>query len=573
MDDAKPFAHLLEAGWQALARGAWDEAHGAFAAALNQEESAEALEGLGWAAWWLNDIAETLRVRELAYRRYNERGDRRGAARMASGLAVDHFSRLGEHAVANGWLQRAHRLLNGLPPSPEHAMLAITEGHMAIMVEHDTATARRLGAEAATLAGSLGAVDLEMLAQALEGLARVGAGDIPAGMRLLDEATAAAVAGDMTDLDAITTTCCYLIHACDLVRDYERAAQWCNKVMQISARWSYRAMFSICRTHYARVLIWRGAWLEAERELLAATDDLAATFPAMAAEGIVCLAELRRNQGRLEEADALLKRLEAHPLRMRGSTPALLGQAALALDRGDPAAAVDLAERYLRSLPDQDGLQRVAGLELLTRARITRAQLDQASAAAAELRAIAAAVATEPLRASASVAEGLVAAAVGDCETARRRLEDAVDSFERSGAPFEAAQARLELGHVLHAAGRSAAAEREARVALKSFQQLGAAREAERAATLLCALEEPSPTQTAVAADPAGLTVRELEVLRLIAAGRSNQEIAAEIFLSVRTVERHISTIYGKIGVHGRVARANATAYALNHGLTQPRAT
>lgn len=567
--ESKQAADLLGTGWQALAQGAWEEAHAAFAAASSQGESAEALEGLGWAAWWLNDVAETFAARERAYRLYHDRDDRPAAARVATALAIDHFSRRGEHAVANGWIRRAHRLLDGLEPGPEHAALAIWEGHVAIMLEHDTATARGLGAEAAALARSLGAVDLEMLAQALEGFARASAGDVPAGMRLLDEATAAAVAGDMTDLDAIVTTCCYLIYACERVRDYERAAQWCDRVMQISARWSYRLMFSLCRTHYASVLIWRGAWLEAERELTAATEELSVTFPAMAVEGIVRLADLRRRQGRLEEADALLRRLDMHPLRMLGSKPALLGYAALALDRDDPATAADLAERFLRSIQAQDRLDQVAGLELLVRAQMALGEPRQASAAADALRSIADATATEPLFAAASFAEGLIAAA-SDHETARHRFEDAVDLFERSGAPFEAAQARLELSRALHALGRSAAAEREARATLGSLQHLGAAGEAERAAALLCELGAPARGPATVAPDPAGLTGRELEVLRLIAAGKSNQEIAAELFLSVRTVERHISTIYEKLGVGGKVARATATAYALRHDLTQP---
>ena len=187
-----------------------------------------------------------------------------------------------------------------------------------------------------------------MLAQASLGFAMVCEGDIAEGMRLLDEATAAAVAGEMTDPDAIVTTCCYLISACERVRDYDRAAQWCDRAIRLADRWSYRFMFAYCRTHYAGVLIWRGAWPEAEAELEAATGELAATFPAMAAEGIARLAELRRRQGRIEEAHALLDRLDTHPLRALGSKLALLGRAALALDRGDPTAAIDLAERFLR---------------------------------------------------------------------------------------------------------------------------------------------------------------------------------------------------------------------------------
>ena len=234
----RPVADLLNAGWAALARGAWEEARTTFEAALSREETAEALEGLGLAAWWLNDAPATFVARERAYRRYRERGDNRAAARVAIPLALDHFLRRGEPAVANGWFRRAHRLLDGLDPGPEHAMLANWEGYIALALRHDIATARQLGARARALALSLGSIDLEMPAQALEGLVLVHAGEVAEGMRLLDEATAAAVAGDMTDLDAIVTTCCYLISACECVRDYDRAAQWCNRVMQISARWS-----------------------------------------------------------------------------------------------------------------------------------------------------------------------------------------------------------------------------------------------------------------------------------------------------------------------------------------------
>src|SRR5919107_1547583 len=106
----------LTTGWQALATGAWEEARTAFETALRQGETAAALEGLGWAAWWLNDVPVTFDARERAYRRYREAADNQAAARMAVSLAADHFLRRGEHAIANGWFQRAHRLLAGLSP-------------------------------------------------------------------------------------------------------------------------------------------------------------------------------------------------------------------------------------------------------------------------------------------------------------------------------------------------------------------------------------------------------------------------------------------------------------------------
>jgi DNA-binding NarL/FixJ family response regulator len=556
---------LLAAGWQALAAGAWEDARASFGAALEQEETAPALEGLGWASWWLNDVAATFGARERAYRRYRERGDDRAAGRIAVSLAADHFLRRGEHAVASGWFQRAHRLLDGLDPCPEHAMLAIWESYVAAVFAHDPATARRLGEQARATARALGAVDLEMLAQASLGYATVCAGEVAQGMRLLDEATAAAVAGEMTDPDAIVTTCCYLISACERVRDFERAAQWCERAIALATRWSYRFMFAYCRSHYAGVLLWRGAWPAAEAELAAATGELAATFPAMAAEGIARLAELRRRQGRVAEAQALLDRLDADPLRAMGSKLALLGRAALALDRGDPTAAVAFGERYLRGVPAQDRVERVAGLELVARAQLAQGDLGRGARTVAELEEIAAAIATPPLRAAANAAAGALAMAAAEHEEARRCFEDAIDLYTASGAPFEAASARLDLVPVLAALGRTAAAAEEARAALAVFAELGAAGERKRATLLLhrlapgAAAELPSPPAPAPR-----LTPRELDILRLVARGLSDKEMASSLRLSEHTVHRHVANVLDKLDVPSRAA---AVARAAHHGL------
>ncbi len=185
--DAQQPADLLQSGWAALATGAWQDAYAAFTAANEQDHSAEAMEGLGFAAWWLNRVSTALGARIVAYRLYLERHDRRGAARVAVWLSMDYFTIRGEGAIANGCVQRAYRLLDGLEPGPEHALVASWDAHMAMMIEHDTVRAKRLYSEGAALARSLGAVDLEMLARAGEGFARVCEGEVVAGMRLLDE--------------------------------------------------------------------------------------------------------------------------------------------------------------------------------------------------------------------------------------------------------------------------------------------------------------------------------------------------------------------------------------------------
>jgi ATP/maltotriose-dependent transcriptional regulator MalT len=567
MNDApNQTANPLAAGWQALREGAWEDALAAFAAALRQEESAEALEGFGWAAWWLNDVAETFQARERAYHLYRDRADNRAAARMAIELAADHFLRRGEHAVANGWFQRAHHLLAGHESCAEHAMLGIWESYVAAVFQHDTATARRLGAHARDVAAALGEVDLEMLAQASLGFATVCEGEVDLGMRLLDEATAAAVTGEMTDPDAIVTTCCYLISACERVRDFDRAAQWCERALILSSRWSYRFMFAYCRTHYAGVLLWRGAWAEAEAELEAASGELGATFPAMAAEGIARLAELRRRQGRIAEAHALLDQLDTHPLRTMGSRLVMLGRAALALDRDDPSAAVDLAERFLRSVPAQDRVERIDGLDLLLRAQVALGDGTGASATLQRLVEVATDIATPPLLAVSNFARGIVAAAGGEHDEARRRLEDAVDLFDQGAAPYDAARARLELGRVLGLLGRTEAAAREIRAAFVALDQIGAAPERERAGALLERLEAGADDRDTdeTTAGTKRLTRREMEILRLVAQGQSDKEMAASLGLSEHTVHRHIANVLNKLDVPSRAA---AVARAARHGV------
>ena len=550
----RPIPELVQSGWASLAQGAWAEAHAYFTAAVEQAATAEVLEGLGFAAWWLNETDETFHVREEAYRRYHEQGDQRGAARVAVWLSMDHFTRRGEHAIANGWLHRAYRLLETLDSGPEQVLVRAWDAHMAILVEHDVARARQLAAEAGALARSLGIVDLAMLAQACEGFARVCAGDISTGMRLLDEATLAAVAGEMTDVDAMTMTCCYLIYACERVGDVERAAQWCDKLRQIAADWSYHAMFAFCRTHYAGVLIARGEWAQAEDELTAATAVLDATHPALAVEGIVRLAELRRLQGRFAEAAALFARLDEHPLRMLGSTPALLGRAALALDQGDPVMAIDLAERYLRAVSAEDRVARVAGLELLVRAHAAHGDQDNAAQALRDVVAISTHVPALPVRGATSFSAGTVAVATGDYEEARRRFEDAVDLFGRSGARYEEARARLELASVLAGLGRIDTAAGEAARARDALRRLGVTREAERAVALRRQLQRRRDDRARHVGSAPELTAREREVLRLVARGLSDKEMAAALGLSEHTVHRHVANILTKLDLPSRAA-------------------
>jgi DNA-binding CsgD family transcriptional regulator len=558
--------HHLAEGQAALTQGRWLDARASFEQVLGMAEVPEALEGRGLAAWWLDDAAATFDSRAKAYRLYREAGNARGAARVACAIGFDTYLFRGERAVANGWLERAHQLLEDLGPVPERGWLLIAEAHMALLPDHDAGRAERLAGQAADLGHTLGIVDLEMLGRAYRGLALVSQGRVDEGMRLLDGSTAAALAGEITDPDALCSACCCLIYACERIRDYARAEQWCHELQRLSERWSYRVMFAVCRVHYAGVLVWHGRWDEAEATLVEATELMLATKPAEAAQGFVQLARLRCRQGRLEEAEQILRRVQAPPLHMLAQPDALLARAELRCAAGDVAASEEFAEAYLRAVSPGELTARAQGLEVLVHARAARADLTRVAQAVEELQRLAREVGTLPLRAAAALAAGELAAANGDHARAAESLEEAVALFARSGAPFETARARVALAECLHVLGRIDRAAEELAEARREFERLGARLEVRRVAAVRARLSAPAPAARAGPGAP--LSAREIEVLRLVAQGLSNEQIAARLALSLRTVERHLSNVYVKIGAAGRSARAAGVAFAVAHKLT-----
>jgi LuxR family transcriptional regulator, maltose regulon positive regulatory protein len=547
-------------GEQALARGAWAEAREAFEAALLVSESPEGLEGLGTAAWWL-DLAELVfESRERAYRLYVAKNQRTAAARVAVWLGWDYWAFRGESAVANGWLQRARRLLESEPASAEHAWLEVRESSFCLLEYGDPERALSMAREGIRVARQVGSVDLEMLGIAVRGLVLVASGSVREGMCSLDEVNAAVIAGELTDRVAIGMAGCYLIAACERVHDYDRALQWCKRLKSYCTDWGLRPLFAVCRTQYASICLWRGTWLEAEEELRLAADELAASRPAMTVDAWVRLGELRRRQGRLSEAEVLFQQCPKHGA-------ALLGRAGLAMDRGDYASATENSERYLRQLPVANRMGRAAALELLVCALSGAGECQRAEVYILELSSIAESVSTLSLRASASFAAGCLAAAQEVTDTARRYFEDAVDFYAQSGAPFETGRARLELARCLSKLGRKQAANDEARLAMDLFEGLVAEFEIARVRHFIetsAATQERSANARSTPNKGTELTNREMSVLRLVSEGLNNQCIAKRLFLSDHTVHRHMANILNKLNVSTRAA---AVAHAARRGL------
>jgi len=551
MADREPSDPLTD-GWAELDAGRWNAARASFEGAIARDETAEALEGLSWAAWWLDDPDAVFNARERAYRLYRVQDEPASAARMATWRAADELDFRGAVAVASGWLQRASRLLEPLTPGPDHGWLAFHEGFIAHL-SGDSANAVELGASAAEIGRRFGVPDLEMLGLALEGGALVASAEIDAGMRCLDEATATALAGEATIPISGAWACCFLVSACTAVLDYGRALEWCDQIAAFAERYGSRYMLAFCRAEYGAIRLWRGEWAEAEEMLQTSVEDYSQSRPAMVGGPLAALAELRRRQGDPDEAARLLDRAGA-------SSAAQLCRARLALDRHESRRTVELVEQVLRRAPTAGTPGNAPALELLIGVRSARGELEEARAALQSMREIERLAGTEPLRAFRELAEGSLAAAAGDHDRARTLLEDAVDRFERSSGRFEAERARIELATSLAALGRVERAEREGTAALEGLLALGAEREADRARRLLDGVlgvgGVPSGTD--------GLTPRELEVLGLLAEGLTNRQIAERLVVSEHTVHRHVTNILSKLDLPSRTA---AAAHAIRSGL------
>ena len=267
----------------------------------------------------------------------------------------------------------------------------------------------------------------------------------PKGMRALDEVNAAVVAGEMHDFVAIGLACCYMIAACDHVRDYDRAVQWCTRLKAFCAKWGLRPLFAVCRTQYASICMWRGTWLEAEQELSAAADELEASPPGD--DGRRARAA-RRNCAGDRAGWSRRRRCSIRRSRIRWRS---LGRAELAFDRGDARAAADLAERYLRRLPPQNRTDRAAGARAAgARARGAPAISMRARTALAELTAIAAIVATLPLRAAASLRR------LDGRASATARSDDGAAALRGRGRSFPAERRAVRARARAHRAGARA---------------------------------------------------------------------------------------------------------------------
>ncbi len=525
---------LVAAGSAALRDGRWAEARDAFGTALRDHQDAVALDGLGAALWWLGEPRRSVECRERAYARFRRADARAGAIRSALGIAVTYHANFGSPAVASGWVARAERLLDG-PDDPDAGWVQVMRAYVTTDPAGSIASYRAC-LESARRSGD---PDLELCALSGLGERLVLRGDVDEGMALLDEAMAAALAGEPRSLDTVAYASCDMLVACDLVADLDRARQWCRAADRFIARYGCPFLAARCRMVYGSVLVATGDWAAADRELRQAIALGDTAGPAIAAEAAGRLADLRMRQGLIEEAAALLDRAGR-------DTRTVLAAAALRLSRGDPDGAVAL----LRQAPDDRGPETLA---LLVRAHLAGGDVDTAATLAARLHRLAAAGSPYADALAAVSAAGVASAA--QAPDAAVLWQRAVVSFAALGMPYDAARCRLELARAL-VPSEPADAASEAEAALSVFDELGAAADADAAAGLLRSIGR-TPARAVPGAG--ALTGREQQVLRLIGLGLSNPEIGARLHISRKTAEHHVSNVLGKLGARNR---AEAVALA-----------
>ncbi|MGH9226240.1 MAG: LuxR C-terminal-related transcriptional regulator [Acidimicrobiales bacterium] len=525
--------------WAEAARRFEEASHG------GGELAADDLFALADATWWLGDVERSISAGEAAYRRYLQGDQPTSAAMAAMGVAVNLLLR-GDLSLGSGWMSRAVRLVADQPGTVEHHYLRYLTEVDGMIDEAGTLDEAGLDglvfAAAETRAAGQRFGDANLIASGTmaEGRMLLKAGRVGEGLRLLDEAMVCLLSEEMGP-EWAGSVYCHLMAASHEVGDLARAREWTEATERWLETLPAAVLFrGICRVHRSQVLQTLGAWDRAEAEAARVGEELAAVSPANAAEGHYQVGELRRLRGDWRGAEAAYQR--SHE---RGRDPQP-GLALVRLAQGRAGVALPMIRAALVA-KGNDRLAchplRVAQVEIA----VAAGELDEAAQAAAAVDEVAGRYRTSGFVADALLSRGTVELAAGRPETALPPLRDACRRWRELGADYHAARACLLLAATYELLGSEDVAEMERAAGQAVFDRLGVA------------TAESPPL-------PSGLTERESEVLVLVAAGRSNRDIAGSLVISEKTVARHLSNIFTKIGVG---SRTEAAAYAFNNGLVR----
>jgi DNA-binding NarL/FixJ family response regulator len=537
----------LERGRVSYSKRAWLDAYESLSRADEAHPlEAEDLELLARSAYMLGRDDDYLRALERAHHAHLDGGEVARAARCTWWLGHNLFMR-GETSRAAGWFSRGERLLE------REGLDCVERGYLLIpamfraLIEGDAESAHAGAVAIGVIAERFEDRDLIAIARMDQGHALVRQGRTKEGLRLVDETMVAVTTGELSPIVA-GIVYCNTILICREAHDVRRAREWTNALTE----WCERqpdmvAHTGVCLVHRAEVMQLHGAWRAALVEAQQAGDRLRGGVlnERRVGNALYVQGELHRLQGELAAAE------EAYRSASRLGFEPQPGLALLRLAQGRGAAAAAAIRRVVAE-HDEPG-ERAALLPAYVEIMLAVGELEHARLAADELDSLPTTQASDLVRATAARARGAVALAEGDPRAALAALRRALDIWHELEAPYEAACTRVLLGQACEALGDEDTAALEQEAARAAFEELGAKPDVVR----VSAVEQTRQ-------DTHGLTARELEVLRLVAGGNTNRAIATELVLSERTVDRHVSNVFAKLGVSSRAA---ATAFAYEHRL------
>jgi ATP/maltotriose-dependent transcriptional regulator MalT len=541
----------LERGRRSYAARAWKDAY----AALSSADRAAPLGGadldlLAGSAALLGRYDEHLALLERAHQAYLEAGETLSAVRAAFWVGMFSAQR-GELARATGWFGRAHRLLERESRDcAERGYLLVTT-----MTAHEEAgdfeAAIATTVEAARIGERFGDADLVALALYERGRLLAKQGEIDAGLALLDEVMVAVTTGDLSPI-VTGILYCGVIADCQRAYDLRRAREWTAAL----TRWCREQpeMFAFtprCLVHRAEILEVDGAWPRALAEAERAAEQYTLVSDRVATgEALYRQAEIHRLRGANDAAEVLYREASSC-----GWEPQP-GLALLRLAQGAGDAAAAAIRRVLSQTAEP--MPRAGLLPAYVEIMLAVGDLDESRRASRELEEITEHYRGGTLGATAAQTRGAVALAEGDAEAALVALREAAQLWHELGAPYETARVRILAGLACRQVGDADAAEMELDAARRVFEELGAEPDVARIEEL---------TGSAAPKPVGGLTAREVEVIQLVATGRTNRAIADELRISEKTVARHMSNVFRKLGVSSRSA---VTAFAYEHDVVRP---
>lgn len=538
---------MLQRGRESFRRQAWADAEAQLSAADREDPvGPEDLERLAVATYLLGRYDDSTAVTRRIYRESIQAGDVAAAARSAFWIAVEHLDR-GEMAQAAGWLARAERVVaqDGRDLAESGYLLIAAAARSLAM--GDARAALDAYTRADDIATRFSEPDLLVLARLGQGEALIELRRTAEGMALMDEVMVSVTSGEVSPV-VVGIAYCSVIDACQRVFDLQRAQEWTTALDRWCESQPQLVHFrGQCLLNRAQLKLFHGAWQDAAAEAGRASERMAEPEAGSSlGEAIYQAAELHRLRGEFGEAETAYRR--ASRLGRRPEP----GMALLRLAQGRTQAAAAAIRRATDETTSLFARPQLLGP--LVEIMLAAGSIATARVAADEMTRIADEVGAPLLTAMAGRANGAVLLAEGDPGAALAALRASWTTWHALDAPYEAARVRVLIGLACRELGDRDSAAMELDAAREVFQNLGARPDLAR----LAGLDEGA------AAPAGGLTAREIEVLRLVSAGKTNRAVAAELVISDKTVARHLSNIFDKLGVSSRAA---ATAYAYEHDL------